>query len=176
MTGLTLNELAAFAEIIGACTIITGLAFGSFQIRLHRIEQRNAIALNVAQTFNNSEFARAINLLHELPDGASAEELSSRGRDFEDAAVIVITSFETMGLLVYRKIAEEDLVLDIAGGMCASMFRKLGHSIYAKRKYLEQPSWAEWFEWLALLCSQNKHELSSVEESVNQWRATQRRK
>ncbi|MDH3400049.1 MAG: hypothetical protein OEM03_03690 [Chromatiales bacterium] len=172
MTGLSLNELAAFAEIIGACTIITGLAFGYFQIRAHRIEQRNAIALSVAQTFNNSEFARAVNLLQQLPDGASAQELSALGRNFEDAAVIVTTSFETMGLFVYRKIAEQDLVMDMAGGMCISMFRKLSDSIYAKRKDLGQPSWAEWFEWLALLAEKNKLQISSVEDSLKQWQST----
>ena len=43
----------------------------------------------------------------------------------EQAAVIVTTTFETMGLLVYKKIARFDLVMELAGGMMMSMHRKL---------------------------------------------------
>lgn len=157
MTGLTLDQLAAIAEIIGACTIVTGLTFGAYQIRAHRIQQRNAIATELTSTFYNADLARAVLLLQQLPDGATVEELRSHGEEYEDAAIIVCTSFETMGLLVYRKIAPFDLVMDLAGGMVGSMLRKLEGWVVAKQKEQNQPSWAEWFLWLGKLAQSHKH-------------------
>ena len=71
MTGLTLEQLAALAEIIGACTIVTGLIFGAYQIRAHPTQQRNAIATELTSTFYNADLARAVLLLQQLPDGAT---------------------------------------------------------------------------------------------------------
>ena len=170
MTGLTLEQIAAIAEIIGASTILTGLIFGAYQIRAHRIEQRNAIATELTSTFYNADLARAVLLLQQLPDGASVEELRSRGTEFEDAAIIVCTSFETMGLLVYRKIAPFDLVMDLAGGMVASMFKKLSGWVSAKQIEQNQPSWAEWFVWLAQRAEIYKHNAGPTGGPVAGWR------
>ena len=170
MTGLTLNQMAAIAEIIGACTILTGLLFGAYQIRAHRIQQRNAVATSLAKTFYSPEFAKAVLLLHKLPDGADAEMVIQGGPELEEAAVIVSTSFETMGLLVYKKIAPFDLVMDLAGGMSASMFRKLENWIIAKREIQNQPSWAEWFEWIAKLAVTYKDENTLSQSEVASWR------
>jgi len=170
MTGISLEQLGAIAEIIGACTILTGLIFGAYQIRAHRIDQRNAIASELTSTFYNAELARAVLLLHELPDGATVEDLRSRGPAFEDAAIIVCTSFETMGLLVYRKIAPFDLVMDLAGGMVASMHKKLNGWIVAKQIEQNQPSWAEWFAWLARRAEKYKHSADAPSGPASGWR------
>ena len=112
----------------------------------HRIEQRNAVATSLTRTFHDNKFSKAVALLHHLPDGVSAEELVRAGPQFEEAAAIVCTSFETMGLLVYRRIAPFERVIDLAGGMCASMYRKLEGWIDDNRNNQKQPSRAEWFE------------------------------
>ena len=156
MTGLSLTELAALAEIIGAGTIITGLFFGWFQVRQFRIQQRNTVATNLAQTFYSPDLARAITLLRGLPDGISAEDLRSRGPEYEHAAVTVTTSFETMGLLVFKGVASFDMVMDLAGGIVSVMHRKLANWEKTLRQEQEQPSWGEWFEWLADRAAENQ--------------------
>jgi len=170
MTGLSLEQLAAISEIIGACTIVTGLIFGAFQVRAHRVEQRNAIATELTSTFYNADLARAVLLLQNLPDGATVEQLRARGPEFEDAAIIVCTSFETMGLLVYRKIAPFDLVMDLAGGMVASMYRKLQGWVTAKQAEQNQPSWAEWFVWLATRAEKYKHSAGASAGPASGWK------
>jgi hypothetical protein len=170
MESITLESAAAVAEIVGVVTILSGLVFGVFQLRAHRMQQRNAVANSLAKTFYNTEFARAALLLHQVPDGASYEELRSKGQEFEEAAVVICTSFETMGLLVYRRIAEFDIVMDLAGGMAASMFRKLEGWIKGKREEANQPSWAEWFEWLATMSSKYKDEYRISRAEVANWK------
>jgi hypothetical protein len=148
MTGLTLDALANLAEIIGAGSIITGLIFGWIQVRSYRTQQRDMIAVNLAQTFYNQDLARALTLLQPLPDGVTLKELREYGDDHINAAITVTTSYETMGLLVFKRVATMELVLDLAGGIVTTMNRKL--RVWQNDVRIEQiqPSWAEWFEWL----------------------------
>jgi hypothetical protein len=148
MSELSLSTLANLAEIIGAGSILTGLIFGWFQLRHYRAQQRDAVAINLMQTFYDQDLANALALLHTVPDGVSLEELQERGFDYVKAAITITTSFETMGLLVYRRIATMDMVMDLAGGIVTTMNRKLKNWQNDMRESQQQPSWGEWFEWL----------------------------
>ncbi len=60
MTGVSLDTWPSIAEIIGAGSIITGLIVGLFQIRQFRVQQRDAVAINLAQTFYSPDLAGGI--------------------------------------------------------------------------------------------------------------------
>lgn len=146
---MELSVAANIAEIIGAGSILTGLMVGWFQVRQYRTQQRDAVARDLAQTFYNPVLARAISLIQGLPDDLSLEEVRAMGREYVEAANTVTTSFETVGLLVFKKIAPFDLVVDLLGGICVTMNRKLKRFQADLRIEMDQPSWAEWFEWLS---------------------------
>jgi len=148
MMDVSLATWANIAEIIGAGSIITALTVGWIQINHLRTQQRDAVAINLAQTFYSPDLARAITLVQEVPDGTSLEEMRALGVEYERAAITVVTSFETMGLLVFKRVAPLDLVLDLAGGIVAVMCRKLRRWQQDLREEQQQPSWGEWFEWL----------------------------
>ena len=148
MTPESLSTLANVAEVIGAGTIVTGAVFGLVQLRHFRIQQRNTVAQSLAQTFYNRDLANAIALIQKVPDGVSLAELRARGPEYEEAAITVTTSFETMGVLVFERVATLAFVTDLAGGIVITMCRKLERYQAELRIELEQPSWAEWFEWL----------------------------
>jgi len=158
------------AEIIGGLSIVTGLAVGWFQVRHHRAQQRNAVAINLAQTFYNRDFAQSIALMQNVPDGASLQEIRAMGREYEEAAITLTTSFETMGLLVYKRIAPMDLVLDLAGGIVSVMRRKLDQWLADVREEQSQPSWAEWFEWLGDQAIQRKSATPPAHLAYKSWR------
>lgn len=144
------ETLVVVAEVVGVTTVMTGLIFSWLHIRHLRQQQYGQIAANLMKTFYNSDLAHAVSILRTLPDGISADELRAKGPDYEAAAMVVCATFETMGLLVFRKIAPFDLVVDLAGGMVKVMVRKLSAWIKTTREEQQQPSYAEWFEWLAL--------------------------
>jgi hypothetical protein len=148
MGQVDLATLGIIAEIIGASSIVTGLIVGWVQVRHLRRQQRDAVAINLAQTFYDADLAEAIVLLQRLPDGISLAAVRERGPEYEQAAVTLCTSFETMGLLVYKRIAPMDLVLDLAGGIVSVMAAKLRVWCEDVRAEQGQPSFAEWFEWL----------------------------
>ena len=148
MTGISLSTWASIAEIIGAGSIVTGLIVGLVQIRHLRRQQRDAVAINLAQTFYNTDLAQSLALIQPLPDGISLAEMRELGTDHMAAALNICTSFETMGLLAYKRIAPMDLVLDQAGGIVAVLSHKLRRWCEDIRAEQDQPSFAEWFEWL----------------------------
>jgi len=94
----------------------------------------------------------------------------SQGWVTERAAVIVNTSFETMGLLVFRRIADYDIVEQLAGGMVAMLWRKLDAWVAVVRAEQSQPSWAEWFEWLATLAAARKNEGQPAYVAHKDWK------
>ncbi|GAB5452407.1 MAG: hypothetical protein Hals2KO_27350 [Halioglobus sp.] len=75
MTEATLSTWANIAEIVGALSIVGGIVFGLIQLRYYRMQQRDAMATNLAQTFYSQDLANALALLQEVPDGVSLDEL-----------------------------------------------------------------------------------------------------
>jgi len=167
---MTLETLSNFAEIISASSIVTGLVFGLVQLRHYRTEQRNSIAQSLAQTFYDENLARAIARLQSVPDGIPLERLRELGPEYAAAAVTVISSFETMGILVFKRIAPFELVLDLAGGVIVSMNRKLCQFQEDLRVEQNQPSWGEWFTWLAEQAERVKDERPPAHIAHRDWR------
>ncbi len=167
---MELSEIASIAEIIGASSIVFALLFGLIQVYHFRAQQRNSVASNLAQTFYNPTLARAIALIQTVPEGTTLKELREMGDEYMDAAVTVTTSFETMGLLVFRRIAPFDLVQDLVGGIVCTMTRNLKVVMQDLREEQDQPSWAEWFEWLGDQLNKTKTTSEPAHIQFRDWR------
>lgn len=168
---MTIEMLANIAEIAGGIMIVGGALFGLVQLRELKQQRVTAVTSDLMQTFYSTDLSHAVSMMHELPDGVSAEELRSLGPEYERAAVLICTNFETMGLLVFEKIASYRTVQHLAGGMITSMWRKLSVWTVELRNEQEQPSWAEWFQWLAERMAQTKNEAAPAYEKHRDWQA-----
>ena len=169
MGDIPLSTWANLAEIIGAGSIVSGLLFGWFQLRHFRVQQRNTVAINLAQTFYDHDLAEALALLQSVPNGVSLQELRDMGPKYEFAAITITTSFETMGLLVFKRIAPMDVALDLVGGIVSVMIVKLRDWQNGVRIELEQPSWGEWFEWLGDQALKRKSERAPAHIEYKNW-------
>jgi len=167
---MTLEQVADYANIFGALTVFGGIVFGLIQLSEYRKQRRDVIAAELMRTFYSVALADAVTLVRALPDHCPADELRRRGPQYERAAVIVNTSFETMGLLVFRRIADYDIVEQLAGGMVAMLWRKLDAWVAVVRAEQSQPSWAEWFEWLATLAAARKNEGQPAYVAHKDWK------
>ncbi len=170
MTEATLSTWANIAEIIGALSIVGGIVFGLIQLRYYRIQQRDAMATNLAQTFYSKDLANALALLQEVPEGVNLDELRALGPEYVHAAITVATSFETMGLLVFKRVATLDMVRDLCGGIISVQARKLRQWLLDVRRENEQPSWGEWFEWLGDQVERVKSESEPAHIKYRDWR------
>lgn len=167
---MTLDQAANYADIFSALAVVGGIAFGLFQLSEYRKQRRHVIAAELMRTFYSVDLADAVTLVRQLPDHCPADELRQRGPQYERAAVIVNTSFETMGLLVFRRIADYDIVEQLAGGMCVTLWRKLDVWIATIREEQAQPSWAEWFQWLAELAEPRKNTTRPAYDAYRGWK------
>jgi hypothetical protein len=153
---MDLETISSISQIIGTVTIVGGTIFGLIQLWELKKQRRNAVAGELMRTFMDPHLAEAITIIRGLPDGVSAEELRHAGPAAEKAAVLICTTFETMGLLVFQRIAPFALVVELAGGITVVMWRKLDPWLSQIRIEQSQPSWAEWFQWLAQQCELHK--------------------
>ena len=169
METFSLSVVANVAEIVGAGSILTGVIFGLYQLHHYREQQRNTVAMNLMQTFYDQGLADALSLLNTVPDGITLKKLREMGPDYHRAAFTVTTSFETMGLLVYRRMASLDLVLDLAGGIVVTMNRKLKRWQEDVRQEQSQPSWGEWFEWLGDQAEKRKSQKEPAHIRFRDW-------
>jgi len=155
---MTLQDLANLAQAIGAATVVVGGLFALFQFNEYKRQRHDAAAAEVMHTFIGPDLAHALTVLRVMPDAVSAERLREGGFEAEYAAVVVCMTFEVLGVLVYKRIAPFPLVLELSGGIIVVMWRKLGPWLIQIRDEQQQPSWAEWFEWLARQCERHKDE------------------
>jgi hypothetical protein len=153
---VNLQTVVDLAQVVASATVIGGTFFGLVQFKEFRKQRQETIAGDLMHSFMSAEFTSALATLMRLPDGVTIEELTAAGPDTEKAAVLVETTFETMGLLVFEGIAPFQLVSKLAGGTILQMWRKLGPWVAEIRTVHSNPFDGEWFQWLAELCEQSK--------------------
>jgi hypothetical protein len=146
---MELGVLADLAEILGGVTVIGGVLFGMIQISEYRAQRRDMVAVELVRSFQSPDFAHAIVIIREMPDDTSLAEVRRKGADYQDAAMMVATTYESIGLLAFRRVAQFSVVRELTGGLCVVMWRKLRTWTHEMRSEQQHDSFAEWFQWLA---------------------------
>jgi hypothetical protein len=144
-----LTTLANLAEIVGAIIVVGGVAFAVIQIRLFRRQRLEAAAIEVIRSWQSPEFTRAFTVIQRLPDGISAAKLRAHSPDCESMAMIIGNTFESFGVMVYRRIVPLALVDELLGGATVVLWGKLAGWVEELRKEQSRETVYEWFEWLA---------------------------
>ena len=70
-------------------------------------------------------------------------------KELQQAAMLVSTTLEAVGLMVFQRIAPFRLVQQLMGGTIQASWRVLGSHTKWMRESLDRPSVHEWFQWLA---------------------------
>ena len=103
-----------------------------------------------AATFVGDFFTAALRRVLSLPDGADSAKIREvLGPDGEDAVYLVSLTWESLGVLVYRREVTLDLVDDFFSGPLVISWQKL--KVYSEewRRTLNRETGNEWFHWLA---------------------------
>ncbi|KPK59723.1 MAG: hypothetical protein AMS21_09810 [Gemmatimonas sp. SG8_38_2] len=146
---MDLNTAANLAEIIGVLIVVGGLAFAVIQVMQFRQHRRDMAAIELARSFEKPAFGHALRLVLSLPDGITAKELRAKGTEYEDAAMLVSLTLESVAIMVHRRIVSFDLVWELMGGVVQTTWGKLGTWAQAVRDEQEQQKFDEWIQWLA---------------------------
>jgi len=143
------SRLANMAEIISAIIVVGGIIFAVIQMRQTRQQRRELAAIELFRSFSRPAFTDAYrNVLH-YPDGLTAKELEQKYPDGGRHAMIICTTMENIGVMMYQRIVPSAVVNNLIGSSTVILWAKLQPWVGALREELDNPFAFEWFQWLA---------------------------
>jgi hypothetical protein len=143
-------DLSTLANLINAIAVTAGVIFAAAQIRQYRQRRQRDAMLELVRSFQSPAFTAALRRVLSLPDGADAAKIREvLGPDGEDAVYLVSLTWESLGVLVFRREVTLDLVDDFFSGPLVISWQKL--KVYSEewRRTLDRETGNEWFHWLA---------------------------
>jgi hypothetical protein len=169
---MELNTLANLAEIVGVIIVIGGFAFAIVQLLHFRRQRQERSAIELARSFETPEFAHALRMILSLPAGIRADELRARGDEYEDAAMLVSLTLESVGIMVHRRIVSFDLVWELMGGVVLGAWDRIRDWAFAIRHERGDDKFDEWIHWLAAQMSKYRARTGSqpAYREHDQWR------
>jgi hypothetical protein len=143
-------DISTIANLINALAVTAGVIFAAVQIRHYSQRRRRDAMLELVRSFQSPSFASAFRRVISLPDGATqAQVIKLLGADGEDATHIVGLTWESLGVLVFRREVTLDVVDDFFSGPISISWRKLSRYVFEQRAILHRETAFEWFQWLA---------------------------
>jgi hypothetical protein len=144
-----LSTLANVAEILGVIIVVGGLYFAILQLRQFRQRRRELAAIEVFRFFGNHKFTEAYLLVLHLPDGISAEDIRAKQVNLADAAMLICSTMEVIGVMTFQRNVSFSTVDNLIGQTTIILWRKLQKWVVALRTDSGNESAFEWFQWLA---------------------------
>ena len=167
---MTLNDLIDLSQLLVAATVVIGTIFGLLQLSEFKRQRRDSTAGELMGSFMSVEFAQAQAIVMRLPDQMPAADLRALGAEVEQAAVLVCTTCEAIGVMVFERITPFPLVLNLAGGLVVVLWRKLEPWVVELRREQANPADSEWFQWLAEQCKKSKPIVSPAYLEYRDWK------
>lgn len=146
---MELQTLANFAEIAGTLLVISGVFFGLVEIRHYRQQRQETAAMEIMRTFQSRDFTSALRLIMDYEQVCLHCREESIPQELQDAALLVSTTMEAIGLMVYQRLVTFHTVQLLMGGTAQASWRVLRPHTELLRDKLNRPSIHEWFQWLA---------------------------
>ncbi len=146
---MNLQILANIAEIFGALLVITGLFFGLMEVRHYRQQRQETASMEIMRAFQSHEFTKALRLVMDFEQECRRCREETIPQELKDAAMLVSTTLEAVGLMVFQRIVPFRLVQQLMGGTIQAHWRVLRPHTEWLRGKLSRPSIHEWFQWLA---------------------------
>lgn len=145
----SLETLANIAEVIGVVIVIGGLYFAVLQLRQFRQQQRELAAIELFRFYGNPHFTDAFNRVVHMKDNMSAEEIRRDEDGLEEAATLISSTMENIGVMTHQRIVPFTVVNHLIGASAIILWQKLKPWTYTLREETGNDYMFEWFQWLA---------------------------
>jgi hypothetical protein len=161
-------------EIVNAVALCAGVIFAAYQlVELRRQHRRDAV-LGLVRSFQSGDFTAALGRVNSLPDGADRAVIRKvLGPTGEDQVFLVGLTWESLGVLAYRREIDMETIDDFFSGAITISWRKLHAFVDQDRRRLDRETVWEWFQWLAERMQEREHRSAPVPAHVahRDWRA-----
>src|SRR5947199_8304233 len=106
-------DLSTLANLINAFAVTGAVILAAAQINYYRQRRQREAMLELVRSFQSPAFTSALRRVLSLPDGADTRKIREvLGPDGEDAVYLVSLTWESLGVLVFRREVTLDLVDD----------------------------------------------------------------
>src|SRR6059058_4150089 len=171
-------DIATLANLINAIAVTAGVIFAAAQIGYYRQRRRREAMLELVRSFQSPAFTSALRRVLSLPDGADTRKIREvLGPDGEDAVYLVSLTWESIGVLLFRRELTLDLVDDFFSGPILLSWKKLRVWAAEWRRTLTRETGSDWFHWLAERMMEREKILPPVPAYIahRDWRESRRR-
>src|SRR4051812_13345251 len=106
--------------------------------------------LELVRSFQSADFTSALRRVNSLPDGATGQQIRDLlGPDGGDAVFLLGLTWESLGVLLFRREVTLELMDDFFSGAIVISWRKLHAFVEEDRRSTGRETVWEWFRWLA---------------------------
>lgn len=169
-------NISLILQLFSTVIMVIGVVFGIQNIRQFQASRKRESAILMLNSFQTSEFVRGLLYIFDLPDQASKEVLDALPEERFMAIYMVIGTWERLGILVYRREIDIELVDDAFSGPIIQSWLKLGKYIQEFRHYVQRETAMEWFQWLAERMLERETGIQAVPayQAARGWKARSR--
>ena len=119
-------DISNIANLSNAVAVTAGVIFAAVQIRQYQRQRKRDAMLELVRSFQSPAFTAALRRVLSLPDDAGSAKIREvLGPDGEDAVYLVSLTWESLGVLVFRREVTLDLVDDFFSGPLVLSWQKL---------------------------------------------------
>lgn len=144
-----MDAIADLADILASLGVMVGLVFAGIQLRQFRLSQEREAGLELLHSYQTPSLTRGLQLMFALPDDLSCAEVEAHVGDELQTLWLLMVTWESLGVLVYRGQVELAMVDDFFSGPLLLSWRKLRRYVGEYRAQLQRDTYMEWFQWLA---------------------------
>ena len=150
-------NLPLILNLTSTACLVFGLLFAVLQLRDADRSRVRATRLELLRSFQSPEFVRSLGLVLSLPEGLSREQLDQRlDAAQRDQLYLVMVTWESLGVLLYRGDLTLEMVSDFFGGIIPLSWAKLSGLVADLRREHGQERMGEWFELAVLRLSEQE--------------------
>lgn len=136
-------------NLVQTGAIVIGIIFGLRELGELRKSRELDTSLKLVDIVQNEATAIGTMRLMTLPADLSQYEFQRQLGDDLNEVMLLASTFETLGILVYRRDASLELVDEMFGGVVVVAWERLQPFITSERQRTGNPQMMEWFQWLA---------------------------
>ena len=140
--------LPIFLQLISTTALVTGVVFALVQVRYLSQQRARESAIQMLHSFRTPEFLQALNIVFDLPEGLSRREIEERLKGDTTCLLVMFGTFESLGILVYRRDIDIQMVEDFFSGVLVLSGRKLKRYLEDFRASSGRDTYYEWYQWL----------------------------
>lgn len=155
-------NLKTWLDLVTTAFIVVGGILALLQLRQTHKQRSRESALRMLHSFQTPEFLTAVNIVFELPEGLSKSELDERLGEKVTCLLVMFGTFESLGILVFRRDIDIRLVEDFFSGILVISEKKMKNYVAEVRRLSSRETYYEWYQWLSEQVERREQAMSAV--------------